>query len=225
MRFTLEIFGLFVGLVFGTLLMLLVWVKIAHPDKSLGMSLLFVVVFLALSLGLVAVVRHIKRKGPTWGELGVGKSKRSLWHLLWQIPCALFTASTVQMLVSTSLDPGAQPQDSSLESAAATGLVPAWALVLGLLSFTVVGPIVEEIVFRGVLMHELGKHVRPVWVVVLSAAIFMAIHLAVPVFPFLFVMGLFLAWMRLWHDSLWPPVLAHMCGNTIASFGVVLALV
>ncbi|MEJ5997826.1 CPBP family intramembrane glutamic endopeptidase [Corynebacterium sp. H130] len=129
------------------------------------------------------------------------------------------------MLVSTSLDPGAQPQDSSLESAAATGLVPAWALALGLLSFTVIGPILEEIVFRGVLMHELGKLVRPVWVVVLSAAIFMAIHLAVPVFPFLFVMGVFLAWMRLWHGSLWPPVLAHMCGNTIASFGVVLALV
>lgn len=221
MRFSLEIFGLFVGLVFGPLLMLLVWVKIAHPDKSLGMSLLFVVIFLALSLGLAAVIRHIKKKGPTWGELGVQKSKRSLWHLLWQIPCALFVAAAAQMWVSTTLDPEAQPRDSSLESAAATGLVPAWALALGLLSFTVIGPILEEIVFRGVLMHELGKHLRPVWVVILSAAIFMAIHLAVPVFPFLFVIGICLAWMRLWHDSLWPPAIVHMCGNAFASLGAI----
>lgn len=204
--------------------MLLVWVVIARPDQSFGMSLLFVVVFLALSLGLAAVVRHINKHGPTWGELGLRQGKRSLWHVLWHIPLALFVATAAQMLVRTTLDPGAQPKESSLESAAATGLLPAWVLVVGLGSFVVIGPILEEIVFRGVLMHELGKRVRPVWGVVLSAAIFMAIHLAVPVFPFLFVFGLFLGWMRLWHDSLWPPMLAHMAGNTIATSGALVAL-
>lgn len=224
MRFSLEIFGLFVGLVFGPLLMLLVWVKIAHPDKSFGITLLFVVIFLAMTSSLVAVVRHIQKAGPTWSELGIRKGKRSLWHLLWQVPCAVIVPAIVQMLVSTSLDSGAQPKESSLETAATTGLLPVWALGLGLISYVVIGPILEEIIFRGVLMHELSKYARPVYVVILSAVIFMAIHLAVPVFPFLFVSGLILAWMRLWHESLWPSTIAHMTGNAIASFGAVLAL-
>lgn len=224
MRFTLEIFGKFIGFGFGPLLLLLAWAKLAHPGPSFGLTLLFVVLFLALASALAVVIRHINKKGPNWAELGVCKGKRSLWHLLWQIPFAVLIPAIIQMLVMTSVDPNAEPGESSLESAAATGLLPMWALVLGLISFVVIGPLLEEVVFRGVLVHELRKHVRPVWVIVVSAVIFMALHLAVPVFPFLFVSGLVLAWLRLWHDSLWPSTLAHITGNAIASSGALIAL-
>lgn len=224
MRFTLQVFGLFVGLVFGPLLAMYAWVRIARPSASVAFPLLFLVIFLSLAVCFLAITRHIKRRGPSWQELGLCKGKRSLAHLLWQVPLALLIPALAQMTVSTALDPNAEPADSSLESAAASGLLPAWALFLGLFSFIILAPILEEIVFRGVLMHELGTHVRPVLVIVISAVLFMAIHLAVPVFPFLFVSGLILGWLRLWHGNLWAPMTAHICGNAVASFGAVLAL-
>jgi len=73
--------------------------------------------------------------------------------------------------------------------------------------------IIEELAFRGVILGGLRHVLSPLEAIVVSAAMFMIIHLAVPSFPHLFIMGLALGWLRVHTGSLYPGMLLHFCHN------------
>lgn len=86
---------------------------------------------------------------------------------------------------------------------------------------TTLGPLVEEVLFRGLLLSALLHRLGRGWAIALSALLFGLVHLpdlnylwyAV---PNLVLLGLALAWLRLRAASLWPAVLAHGINNLIA---------
>lgn len=93
-----------------------------------------------------------------------------------------------------------------------------------LLALLVVGvaPLVEELVFRGVLLSGLASRM-PIWTaVVVSALIFGAAHLPdfgyawYPV-PALVLLGLALGWLRVHSRSLWPSIVMHASNNFFAA--------
>lgn len=93
-----------------------------------------------------------------------------------------------------------------------------------LLALLVVGvaPLVEELVFRGVLLSGLASRM-PVWAaVVISALVFGAAHLPdfgfawYPV-PTLVLLGLALGWLRVHSRSLWPSMVMHASNNFFAA--------
>jgi membrane protease YdiL (CAAX protease family) len=77
----------------------------------------------------------------------------------------------------------------------------------------------EELVVRGVFLPALARSLgrgRGVWIAVLvSAALFAAIHLDAFRFLFTFVLGVAFGFLRLRTASLWPSVLAHTGLNTL----------
>lgn len=85
-----------------------------------------------------------------------------------------------------------------------------------------VAPIVEEVVFRGVLLSGLASRMRVGWAIVISAAIFGCVHLPdfkfawYPV-PALILMGVLLAWLRVRTHSLWPSIVLHATNNFVAA--------
>ncbi|WP_458069360.1 CPBP family intramembrane glutamic endopeptidase [Rhodanobacter sp. BL-MT-08] len=86
---------------------------------------------------------------------------------------------------------------------------------------TSVGPLVEEILFRGVLLSALTKRWRIGWSVVISALLFAVSHLPSMqwqwyALPDLMLLAGALAWLRLRARSLWPAVLAHGVNNLLA---------
>jgi membrane protease YdiL (CAAX protease family) len=84
-----------------------------------------------------------------------------------------------------------------------------------------VAPVIEEIVFRGMLLSRLLRSMSRRMAVVASAAAFAAIHLldpnAVLVVPGLFLIGLALGYMALSGGSLSRPILAHAGVNLTAA--------
>lgn len=82
-----------------------------------------------------------------------------------------------------------------------------------ILSIAVFPAITEEIAFRGLLQHWLLLAVRASTALVLTAALFAAIHFSIVSFPYLFVVGLILGWMRWRTGSLWPPMTVHFLHN------------
>ncbi|HET8555494.1 MAG TPA: CPBP family intramembrane glutamic endopeptidase [Rhodanobacteraceae bacterium] len=87
-----------------------------------------------------------------------------------------------------------------------------------------VAPLVEELIFRGVLLSGLMRYMKAGWAVTLSALIFGCVHL--PDFKFvwyaipaLILLGAVLAWLRLHSRSLWPAVAAHAFNNLMATIG------
>lgn len=79
--------------------------------------------------------------------------------------------------------------------------------------------IVEELAFRGVILGGLQRMLRSRDAVIVSAALFMVIHLAVPSFPHLLLMGVALGWLRVRFGSLYPCMLLHFLHNFYCVMG------
>lgn len=93
-------------------------------------------------------------------------------------------------------------------------------LPLGMVAVTV-GPMIEELMFRGVLLSALMRRLSTATSVALCALLFGAVHLSGLDFqwyalPNLIVLAAALCWLRLRSASLWPAILAHGMYNLFA---------
>ncbi len=86
--------------------------------------------------------------------------------------------------------------------------------VFTLVLAVVVAPLVEEIMFRGLLYTWLRQRAGVAISVVLTSLVFALIHPQGPIgVPLLFLIGAALAILREWRGSLVAPVLCHACVN------------
>ena len=91
----------------------------------------------------------------------------------------------------------------------------------GFLAVGVLAPIAEEMVFRGAILRRLldALDVRWHWAaIVVTAALFGAMHLNMAQGINAFVMGLLLGWMYMRTRSIVPGLVFHFTNNTIAFF-------
>jgi membrane protease YdiL (CAAX protease family) len=102
----------------------------------------------------------------------------------------------------------------------ATGLIAA-ASILVYLFF---GPIVEEIVFRGIVLGGLVNLTNGVVAVVVSAVVFAGIHAfgGVAQMTAAFMIGLLFGWLYLRTRSIVPTAVAHIIYDTAAFYPLVL---
>jgi membrane protease YdiL (CAAX protease family) len=89
------------------------------------------------------------------------------------------------------------------------------ALVLGVV--VVLGPLVEELVFRGFLFAAFDRSLSRPWVVLATALLFAAYHLdplqSLAVLP----LGLVLGWLRSATGGIWAGLTLHVVNNALAS--------
>lgn len=78
------------------------------------------------------------------------------------------------------------------------------------------GPIAEEIFFRGMLQKTITKHLGVILGIVLPAVMFALFHVDIPLLAPLLVLGLILGWLRHHFGYLWVPILFHMLNNSIS---------
>lgn len=91
----------------------------------------------------------------------------------------------------------------------------------GFLAVGVLAPIAEEMVFRGAILRRLIDVLDVRWhwaAIVVTAALFGAIHLNMAQGINAFVMGLLLGWMYMRTRSIVPGLVFHFTNNTIAFF-------
>ena len=88
--------------------------------------------------------------------------------------------------------------------------------LMGVVAVALVAPVVEEVIFRGLIMTRLSR-VMPGWLaIVLSAAVFGACHGELVWFCYAFVLGVVFARIDLQAGSIWPSILAHIAFNSIS---------
>jgi len=87
---------------------------------------------------------------------------------------------------------------------------------LAILIVVVLWPMVEEILFRGLLFGALRKWLTPAWTIVITAVLFATIHgdpyFLVP----LVAVGILLGWVRHRTGSVWFSVVIHILNNALA---------
>ncbi len=183
--------------------------------NALGRQL-FLVGMLGLHyLGLLAVIHIVvfRRRALTWRDLGLCAAaprwyRRTLWVTLLTFALALVLTILVQRLAGRPLD---NPQDAIL---AADGLSP--GSLLGLLLVAAgLGPLVEELLFRGLLYGWMRRHFGVLSSASLSALLFASVHAIPWLIPSFFAIGMVLALLYERSGSLWPPIALHGTYNAI----------
>ncbi len=89
----------------------------------------------------------------------------------------------------------------------------------GYLTIGLLGPVAEEMVFRGAVLRTLLK-LFPAkahwWPILISAALFGVVHMNVAQFAHAFPIGLLLGWMYCRTGSIVPGLVFHWVNNTVA---------
>lgn len=87
-------------------------------------------------------------------------------------------------------------------------------LILGI---GIAAPIVEELLFRGIIQGEL-RHAMPEWVaVIIQAVLFAGFHMQPIQSSYVLIPGLLLGAAYAWTKSLWVPIVMHIFFNLLGS--------
>ncbi|MDA3937137.1 MAG: CPBP family glutamic-type intramembrane protease [Actinomycetota bacterium] len=89
-------------------------------------------------------------------------------------------------------------------------------LVLAVLLVVFVGPLIEEIVFRSVLLSAFRERWGDWAAILLSASLFGLYHFSAWMFLPAFALGVALGWLANSREGLWPPLVLHALYNGVA---------
>ena len=160
-------------------------------------------------LGMFAALLIAQQEKSLPRAVGLQMPRRRA--MLWAPPLvgfALYFATTAAFALV--------PEDAPLmqEYIQATQSLEMGAYEIPKFIMTVIGaPIVEEILFRGLIYKHL-KRAMPVWLaLVIQAVLFGAVHGQLLWAIFAFVLAIALSLTRDYFDSLWPCIAIHLCFN------------
>jgi membrane protease YdiL (CAAX protease family) len=166
-------------------------------------TLPLITVFFAVGLlaVLVAVAPMGRRALPALGF------RRAGWR-----PIVLGTLGTTVLSVAVS-QIGLEPQGmkEAVKIAREPALFAASLVVLAGLA-----PLVEELVFRGLLYGWLAGRWGSIVAWIVSSVAFAAAHVELAHVILVLPLGLWFGWLRRRTDSLWPSLVAHVVNNGLA---------
>lgn len=91
-------------------------------------------------------------------------------------------------------------------------------IVLQILAIGIVGPILEEVIFRGLIFHQLRKNVPLIYAVIIQSVLFGISHLNIIQGTYAFLIGILLTLSFVWSRSLLLPIVMHMGMNLSGIF-------
>jgi membrane protease YdiL (CAAX protease family) len=175
------------------------------------------VVFHGVALLIIWI--FIRRRSSSWQEafgLNFDGLKRAVGQgmagYIGIIPIIVVTSMLWQILFYTAGYP------VTLQDVVTIFLEPqsGWSLFLLLVLAVVVAPLVEEALFRGILLPVLMKKMGTGTAVVATSLVFAGIHQHLPSFAPLFVLAVGLAMLYIHSGSLWAPIVLHAVFNGVS---------
>ena len=82
----------------------------------------------------------------------------------------------------------------------------------------IITPIVEEILFRGVLLKTVNKYINNFWTTIVVSSLFVLVHASIISAPTLFIAALFYAWLTFKSKSIIPAIIAHIFNNGLTFY-------
>jgi len=218
--------GLVGGLLLAAVLAIGLGLIVADPQAFIRSNL---VIFSAITGGavygvmLLAVYLFIiRRRHLRWRALGFRAPPVLAIALAPVIVVGqLFAAGMMNLLVMRFTGEFENPQLEAISG----GQGFSWPnFLLMLLLVGVIAPIVEEVLFRGVLYGWLRARLPLFAAVGISAAVFAAAHVIPVLLPALLVVGLVLALAYELSGSLWTSILLHALQNSLVVILIFVAL-
>lgn len=184
-------------------------------ETPTGQLLLGVVMYGCMAGVFIAIARY-RRVPFSWREIGLVRLLEWKDIGLALVGVVAYLLLTYVGLQLASLVPGFDATQSQQ-----VGLGPMYGTnrALAFLSLVVVSPMIEEIIFRGMLYGRMRRALLPWWVPALVvSAVFGVAHLQWNVGVDVFCLSIVLCSLREVTGSIWAGILVHMLKNAVAFF-------
>jgi membrane protease YdiL (CAAX protease family) len=156
-------------------------------------------------------------RGVNWLNLVAGQ-----WPLRRSLGAA--TAALFAFRFASSLWATARPAALGSDTTRALqGVYADYGTVAVLLFVAVAIPLIEEVVFRGVVLNGLARHVSFPVAAIVQALAFAALHEELLQLPLFFLFGLAAAWLYRRSQGLAAPLAFHVFNNALAALAIVAA--
>lgn len=192
------------------------------PSARQGMEVMGAYLSIMVApLGLMALLFPRELKPPAGGWLQWGwrplkaVAQPALRMFLMVLPLVALASWLLQRVWT---DPGGSNPLLEMVLASSDGL----ALLAFALTATVLAPLFEETLFRGVLLPVLGRQLGGLWAVLISAFLFGIAHLSLSELVPLFVLGIGLGLLRWQTGRLAACVCLHACWNSLTFLNLLL---
>lgn len=170
-------------------------------------------------VALLIIWGFIRRRNSSWNE-AFGMNRQGLKRAAGQgpasyvgiIPIVFVTSFLYQIFLYAAGYP------VTLQDVVVIFLEPqsGWSLFFLLLLAVVIAPLVEEALFRGILLPVLMKKMSPGTAIVVNSAFFAVIHQHLPAMVPLFVLAIVLALLYIYSGSLWSSIVLHAVFNGVS---------
>ncbi len=185
----------------------------AFTNGLYGYATLMMIVRNGLMIPIFLLLMHLdRRKDRLLGRYQAYQLPHWAWFLL--LPVVGFTAAIGfnQVMSLTQLE----KIDKLYQDASQMIFdenVPMW---LTIVATSVMAPIVEELLFRGLIYKRMRNHVSPLFSSLISATMFGLIHGNLVQFIYAFLVGMIICWVYETFKSIWAPIIFHAGANLIA---------
>jgi membrane protease YdiL (CAAX protease family) len=199
----------------------------AGGDKAIGTRELAIntVVGVGIYAFMVAMmwIFAVRKYHVGWSALGVRKPPGRYWALFIPIALGMYVASLIASAVVVLIFyHGKAPENPQVKDLTGGGGFTWTALILALITASVVAPVVEELFFRGMLYGWLRTRWNFVGGVILSGVLFSLAHGIALIFASILVVGITLAIVYEKTKSTIATMALHSLFNTV---GVILVFV
>jgi len=218
-RFSLLLIALYLAVVpLGLLLPFLIarWVGAAVGQLGVTLDNFFVLVLASQAVGaavcFAVLHRRLSRNGEGWTAVGLRRSpiRRSVLYIAaWPVIVLGLVLVVAVLAVAVGVAP---PSDDRAPAGTATLdlLGGAWPAFVSMVVFA---PVMEELLFRGLLFGALQRR-SALWIaVVVSSLVFAVAHINPAQIVTGLVVGPYLAFMYHWLGSIYPGMVLHAMWN------------
>ena len=186
--------------------------------SALGIASRVAVLAAYYAVQVVLLVWLVRRRGgdplAALGLRTAGTSRRDALTSAWLVVAGLVVTRLVASLYAfITRELGMMPS-TGVDLPALFGSNTAGVL-LAVLMVVLVGPVVEEAVFRGALLEGLAARFGAWPAILAQAALFAAFHRSWWLLFPTFVLGVVLGWLAHARESLWPPIALHALYNAL----------
>lgn len=135
-------------------------------------------------------------------------------HYLLIIPFSFFGMMVCNLLATFALSGLPESFTKSYDSSAAS--IYGGDRVIMVIAVCLVGPVLEELMFRGVIYNRIKEITNPIVAIVLSAIAFGAFHLNWVQGIYAATLGTLLAYLYYKYKTIWASIIMHVTCNTIS---------
>ena len=153
----------------------------------------------------------------TWASFPKGHCKYAIKKGALRIPGIILLSLGLAVLLNalfTEIPWEKFLPESLLYSSEGLFEIPFWVALIG---YGIIGPLAEEICFRGVMFFSFSKWMKAPFAILLSAAIFGLYHGNVVQGLYALIMGAVMAYLAYKTDSLGASMIFHMAANLIVT--------